>query len=163
LLCLIALVPLTVLLWIGSDLVELRRQHPRADMDSGIQRLSEWALSDGWRAPLTVLLLLALVVLQVFRGRLQRHPGYVIRLWAAAGAVYWMLVSVTVVLAALWTLGLGWSTDTQVNTGVMTTAGITFYVLAVECLVAPVTLIGGLVRLVSSLTGPVARPAVPDP
>ncbi|MDX6316025.1 MAG: hypothetical protein QOF44_5489 [Streptomyces sp.] len=163
LLCLIALVPLTVLLWIGSDLVELRRQHPRAGMDSGIQRLSEWALSDGWRAPLTVLLLLALVVLQVFRGRLQRHPGYVIRLWAAAGAVYWMLVSVTVVLAALWTLGLGWSTDTQVNTGVMTTAGITFYVLAVECLVAPVTLIGGLVRLVSSLTGPVARPAVPDP
>ena len=160
LLGLIALIPMTLLLLISSDLADTQRKYHRASMGNGMRSLSEWAVGDNWHAPLTVLLLLSLIGLQVYRGRLQRYPVQVIRIWIAASAVYWMLLSVTAVLAVLWAVGMAWSTDAPSDANqTAVTAALICYVLGFACVLSPFTLIGGLVRLGRSMTAIVAQPA----
>ncbi|MGP3966839.1 hypothetical protein [Streptomyces sp. 6N223] len=159
LLSLCGLVPMALLLPIGPDLHALARDSPRTPPATGWEgRLGEWAEHDAWRAPLTLLLLTALAGLAYLRGRLQRHSEREARAWAAAGACYWLLWSLAVVLNLAWVWGIGAGVETTGTPATLGWAIVAWLALCANALAAPYATVAALVRLRRALTGDVARP-----
>jgi hypothetical protein len=160
LLGLCGMVPMAVLLLIGPGLHELARDSPRTPPATGWEGwLGEWAGNDPWRAPLTVLLFVALAGLAFLRGRLHRLSERDVRLWAAAGACFWLVWGLAVALHLAWVWGMGGSVETTGTPAVLGWAIVAWLALGANALVAPYAGVAALIRLRRALGGDVARPA----
>ncbi|MFE4826766.1 serine/threonine-protein kinase [Streptomyces sp. NPDC056672] len=162
LLSLLGLTPMFVLLVTGSEFKAHAREHPEAGEETfPVPGLITWAMDDdGWRVPLTVLLIVVLVGLQYFRARLERYPVVGTRIWTAAIGGFWLLWSVMVPLTLLWVMGVAESTEENLTSEWFrnVVAG-TWWVLAANMLAVPFMAVAAVIRLLRGLFGDVARSA----
>ncbi|GGY35175.1 serine/threonine-protein kinase [Streptomyces djakartensis] len=164
LLSLFGLLPMTVLLVVGPALKAQAREHPTTDKNPRWWlELHHWAMEDdGWRVPLTVILIVALAALQYFRARLGRRSLGGIRTWAAAIGGFWLLWSVMVPQTMFWVMGVGDATEEDLMSAwAFNTVSVTWWTLLALTLVAPFTAVAGLVRVLRGFFGDVGRPRRP--
>ncbi|MFF3469034.1 serine/threonine-protein kinase [Streptomyces sp. NPDC001984] len=161
LLSLLGLLPMLALLVAGADLKAHAREHPATQQDNAWwQKLTHWAMDeDGWRVPLTVLLVVVLVGLQYFRARLERYPVPGTRTWTAVLGGFWLLWSVMVPLTWFWVMGVGDGAEEElVSEWFLTTVNGTWWVLLANMPAAPFMAVTAVIRLLRGLFGDVARP-----
>lgn len=161
LLSLLGLLPMLVLLVAGADLKAHAREHPARQQDSAWwQSLTHWAMDeDGWRVPLTVLLVVVLVGLQYFRARLERYPVPGTRTWTAVVGGFWLLWSVMVPLTWFWVMGVGDGAEEELaGEWFLHTVSGTWWVLLATMPAAPFMAVAAVIRLLRGLFGDVARP-----
>ncbi|MEU1181084.1 serine/threonine-protein kinase [Streptomyces sp. NPDC005820] len=147
---LVGLVPMCALLVTGSDLKAQAREHPTTEEQGAWwTSLHHWAMDDdGWRVPLTVLLLVALVALQYLRPRLERCPPTVTRVWATATGAFWLLWSAMVPLTLFWVMGVADGAEEKlVSEGLRDLVYGTWWMLSANVLAVPFTAVAGVMRL----------------
>ncbi|ADI07567.1 serine/threonine protein kinase [Streptomyces bingchenggensis BCW-1] len=151
------LVPMLVLPLMAPKLRTIVRDYPETPDNIDFGGLSEWAQHNDWFMPVPALLVLALLGLQYTGARLQRYSERGIRIWAAAGAVYWLLWSGSVALSAAWMLGMDDGLSGDAATPHTNGAYIALHVclmlaLGGNAIAAPFVGIGAVARLNRALT-----------
>ncbi|MGO4418913.1 serine/threonine-protein kinase, partial [Streptomyces sp. MCAF7] len=151
------LVPMLVLPLMASKLRTIVRDYPETPDNIDFGGLSAWAQHNDWFMPVPVLLVLGLLGLQYTGARLQRYSERGVRLWAAAGAVYWLVWSGSVALSVAWMLGMDDGLSGDAATPHTSGAFIALHVcvmlaLCGNAIAAPFVGIGAVARLNRALT-----------
>ncbi|OMI39666.1 serine/threonine protein kinase [Streptomyces sparsogenes DSM 40356] len=102
----LGLVPMLALLLMAPKLRTIVRDYPETPDNIDFGGLSEWAQHNDWFMPAPVLLLIVLAGLQYTGARLQRYREWGVRLWAVAGALYWLAWAGAIGLSTAWFLGM---------------------------------------------------------
>ncbi|WP_405987326.1 serine/threonine-protein kinase [Streptomyces sp. NBC_00872] len=164
LLSLFGLAPATVLLVTGSSLKAIAHDHTSSSLElGGWKDLTEWAMTDdGWRLPLTLLLIVMLIVLQYFRARLEQYPVAVTRSWNVAIGCFWLLLTGTVIANFLWLMGRAAGAEEDAGDGrLLLLRGLVSAVLMLDGLVTVPVAVAAFIRVLRGVFGDVARPVHP--